>query len=76
MPETRNIEEYTYPKGLSAENKIPANAKINRIPYEVSDERLAQDEAEKTIAEFSALPDGDLKVPQVGKFLKALARLK
>ena len=67
MPETRYIEEYTYPDGLTPAEKIP---------YEVSDEQLAQEEAEKTIAELSALADDDLKVPQIGKFLKALARLR
>ena len=65
MPETRYVEEYDNNGNI-----------INRIPYEVSDEQLAQEEAEKTIAELSALADGDLKVPQVGKFLKALAKLR
>jgi len=76
MPETKYIEEYTYPDGLTAAEKTPANAIINKIPYEVSDEQLEQEAAEKAIAELSALADGDLKVPQVGKFLKALAKLR
>ena len=76
MPETRYNEEYTYPDGLTPEEKIPANATINKIPYEVSDEQLDIEAAEKTIAELAALADSDLKVPQVGKFLKALAKLR
>ncbi len=76
MPETRYDEIYFYPKDLSPEQKIPQNATIKKIPYEVSDEELEMDAAEKTIAELSGLADGDLKVPQIGKFLKALARLR
>lgn len=76
MPETRYIEEYTYPDGLTPAEKIPQNATIKKIPYEVSDEELEMDAAERTIAELSSLADDDLKVPQIGKFLKALARLR
>ncbi len=40
MPETRYIEEYTYPEGMPAKDKILANATVKRIPYEVSDEQI------------------------------------
>ncbi len=43
MPETRYIETYTYPEGMAAKDKLPANAIIVREPYEVSDEQLAQE---------------------------------
>ena len=76
MPETRYNERYTYPTGMAAKDKIPANAIIEQIPYEVSDEELEIEQAAKTIAELSALADENLKVPQIGKFLKALAKLR
>lgn len=47
MPETRYIYKYTYPEGLTAEEKIPANAIIEQIPYEVSDEQLYMEQLEK-----------------------------
>lgn len=65
MPETRYIEEYDNQGNI-----------INKIPYEVSDEELEREKAEETISELSALADEDLRPPQVGKFLKALARLR
>lgn len=65
MPETRYIEEYDNQGNI-----------INRIPYEVSDEEVEREKAEETISELSALADDDLKTPQVGRFLKALARLR
>lgn len=65
MPETRYIEEYDNQGNI-----------INRIPYEVSDEEVEREKAEETISELSALADEDLKPPQVGRFLKALARLR
>jgi len=56
------------------------DGKGNFLGYEdirtLSDEQLEQEAAERTIAELSALADGDLKVPQIGKFLKALAKLR
>jgi hypothetical protein len=64
MPETRYVEVYK-------DGKL-----IDKEPYEVSDEQLEREAAERIIAELSALADGDLKVPQVGKFLKALAKLR
>ena len=65
MPETRYIEEYDNQGNI-----------INKIPYEVSDEELERETAEEVISELSALTDEDLKPPQVGRFLKALARLR
>lgn len=68
MPETRYKEVY---QGGTDEPVL-----IDTGPYEVSDEEVEKEEAERTITELSQLPDADLKVPQVGKFLKALARLR
>lgn len=65
MPETRYIEEYDNQGNI-----------INKIPYEVSDEELEREKAEEAISKLSALADEDLRPPQVGKFLKALARLR
>ena len=65
MPEIRYIEEYDNKGNI-----------INKTPYEVSDEELGREQAEETISELSALADEDLKPPQVGRFLKALARLR
>lgn len=76
MPETRNTEVFDYPEGMKAADKILANAEITLEPYEVSDEELGRETAERVITELSDLADEDLKVPQVGKFLKALARLR
>ncbi len=56
MPETRYAEEYTYPEGMKAEDKIPANAQIKQIPYEVSDEQLAQEAQEAKVIELVAKP--------------------
>ncbi len=64
MPETRYIEEYK------------DGVVVNRIPYEVSDEELEKEEAEQVINALSKLADGDIKTPQVGKFLKALAKFR
>ncbi len=64
MPETRYVEVYK-------DGKL-----VDKEPYEVSDEQLEREKAEKVVKELSALADGDLKVPQIGKFLKALARLR
>jgi len=65
MPEIRYIEEYDNQGNI-----------INKIPYEVSDEELERETAEEVISELSTLTDEDLKPPQVGRFLKALARLR
>ncbi len=43
MSVIRYGETYTYPEGMAAKDKIPANATIIREPYEVSDEQLAQE---------------------------------
>jgi len=65
MPEIRYIEEYDNKGNI-----------INKTPYEVSDEEVEREQAEETISELSALADEDLKPPQVGRFLKALARIR
>ena len=64
MPETRYVEEYK-------DGRV-----INKIPYEVSDEELKREQAEKDLAELLSLADDQVTVPKIGKFLKALARLR
>ncbi len=44
--------------------------------YDVSDEEMEMEQAEQTVAALSALANEVLKVPQVGRFLKALAKLR
>lgn len=69
MPEIRYQTVETYDnKGKVIETES--------VPYEVSDEELGRETAEQTVAELSALADEDLKAPQVGKFLKALAKIR
>ena len=65
MPETRYIEEYDNQGNI-----------INQIPYEVSDEELEREQAEEDIAELFFLADNQVTVPKIGKFLKALVRLR
>jgi hypothetical protein len=64
MPEIRYVRVYE-------------NGKlVNEEPYEVSDEELEREGAEKTVAELSTLNDSDFTVRQVAKFVKALAKLR
>lgn len=63
MPETRYIEEYDNQGNV-----------INKIPYEVSDEELLREGAEKEVASLSALPDTELTTAKLKKLVKALAR--
>lgn len=63
MPETRYIEEYNNQGNI-----------INNIPYEVSDEELAREQAEEDLAELFSMADDQVTVPKIGTFLKALAR--
>lgn len=76
MPEVRYEEGYTYPKDMPAEDKVAKNAKIKRIPYEVSDEELAMEAAEKTIEELGNKKEADLTTTDVKKLAKALAKLR
>jgi len=64
MSETRYVEEYR------------DGVLINRIPHEVSDEQLGREADEKVLANILAMADTDIKVPQIGKVLKALVRLR
>ncbi len=69
MPETRYQTIETFDgKGNLIETK--------QIPYEVSDEELEREAAEKTAATLSALPDSELTTAQMKKLVKALARLR
>lgn len=81
MSETRYIIEYRYPEGMAAEDKIPANAIINKIPYEVSDEQLYQEQLEE---EFNAVHKqaiqalknwGSLSLKQKDTILRELVKL-
>jgi len=65
MPETRYIEEY------GNNGKV-----INKISYQVSDQELEKEQAEKNLEELLSLTDDQITVPKIGKFLKALARLR
>ena len=58
MPETRYTTETSYPKGLTAEEKTLDRAIITKIPYEVSDEELAEEaEASSVRLIIEQLPD-------------------
>ena len=64
MPETRYIKEFN--KGtLTAE-----------IPYKVSDEEVASEEAERKVIEISALPDTELTTAKLKQLVKALVMLR
>jgi len=68
MPETRyqTIETYQDSERIATE----------KIPYEVSDEELEMEEAEKTIAQLSVLTDTELTTAKLKQMVKALARLR
>jgi len=64
MPEIRYQTVETYDnKGNLIETE--------QIPYEVSDEQLEREKAEKTIAQLSTLPDAELTTAQLKKLVKA-----
>ena len=64
MPEIRYQTVETYDnKGNLIETE--------QIPYEVSDEELEREKAEKTIAQLSTLPDAELTTAQLKKLVKA-----
>lgn len=65
MSETRYVEEYDNQGNV-----------INRIPYEVSDEELERERAEKVVTELSTLSDAELTTSQLRKLVKALAKLR
>jgi len=69
MPEIRYQTVETYDnKGNLIETE--------QIPYEVSDEELEREKAEKTIAQLSTLPDAELTTAQLKKLVKALTKLR
>ena len=61
MPETRFIEEYDNQGNV-----------INRIPYEVSDEQLADEAEERELAKAGQLIDQITNLAQAKTFLKRL----
>ena len=48
----------------------------HKEPYQVSDEQLAQEGAEQVVGELSAKADDQMTMPEMARFLKALARLR
>ena len=69
MPETRYQTVETYDK----------NGKVietEQIPYQVSDEEIEKEEAEKTIAQLSALTDAELTTAKLKQLIKALVKLR
>ena len=61
MPETRYIEEYDNQGNM-----------INKIPYEVSDEQLADEAEERELAKAGQLIDQITNLAQAKTFLKRL----
>ena len=61
MPETRFIEEYDGRGNM-----------INKIPYEVSDEQLADEAEERELAKAGQLIDQITNLAQAKTFLKRL----
>ena len=61
MPETRYIEEYDNQGNI-----------INKIPYEVSDEQLADEAEERELAKAGQLIDQITNLAQAKRFLKRL----
>ena len=61
MPETRYIEEYDGQGNM-----------INKIPYEVSDEQLANEAEEKALAKVDELIDQIDSLAKTKTFLKRL----
>ena len=61
MPETRYIEEYDGQGNM-----------INKIPYEVSDEQLADEAEERELAKAGQLIDQIKNLAQAKAFLKRL----
>ena len=69
MPETRYYTAETY----DDQGNVIA---MESIPYQVSEEELSKEQAERDLAEMLGIADGDINVPVIGKYLKALARLR
>jgi len=61
MPETRYIQEYDNQGNM-----------INKIPYEVSDEQLADEAEERELAKAGQLIDQITNLAQAKTFLKRL----
>ncbi|MFH1002849.1 MAG: hypothetical protein V1780_01740 [Chloroflexota bacterium] len=68
-PETRYLKVETY----DGQGKV---TETESIPYQVTNEELAREQAEADLVELLGRADGDINVPAVGRYLKALARLR
>jgi len=69
MTETRYKTIETYDSGG---NLIATG----QIPYEVADEELEKEAAERVLTELSMIDEHSFTIPQVARFLKALTRLR
>ena len=69
MTETRYKTIETYDNGG---NLIATG----QIPYEISDDELEKEAAERVITELSIVDEYSFTIPQVARFLKALTRLR
>ena len=78
MPEIREIISFNYPPDVPPEERTVKNAELKgwtvHTPYEVSDEQLEQEANEKMLQDILSMADSDIKVPQIGKILKALIK--
>lgn len=78
MPEIRYQTEMNYPPGIPADEKTAANAKANGwityIPYEVSDEELAQEEEERQCEEYLGHSPGSIPQHEIWYLLRAFGK--
>lgn len=72
MPETRYSRLYGYPPELTAERKVLANAIITQLPYEFSDEQLADEAEGKALEKANQLIDAISNLAEAKVFLKRL----
>lgn len=74
MVETRYNEIYTYPEGMSPEDRTPTNAVIEQIPENISDEELAEEAERKAMEKAENLIDAISNLAEAKVFLKRLVR--
>ena len=72
MPKTRYNKRYIYPKHLFPAEKTLENAIVEEIPYEVSDEELADEAEAKAMAKADELIDQITTLAGAKLFLKRL----
>ena len=74
MPETRYLQEVSYPPGLPVEDRTPDNAVITQVPYEVSDAELAEEQDRQVLERAEDLIDGIVSLAGARAFLKVLVK--